>query len=76
MWKKVILVLLISIVLLFLGAGCNNEVQMSPRMQQVTRMSAINVANMNKDCQAGNDESCKQGLAEAVRTLELIVEAM
>lgn len=70
MIRKIVIVLVLVLIV-----GCG-EVQMSPRMQQVTRMSAINVANMNKDCQAGNDESCKQGLAEAARTLELIVEAM
>ena len=72
MVKKVtILMCLLAISLI----GCG-EVRMSPRMQQVTRMSAINVAAMNKDCQEGNSESCKQGLAEASKTLNLIVEAM
>lgn len=71
MKRTLILMCLLAISLV----GCN-EVQMSPRMQQVTRMSAINVANMNKDCQDGNAESCKQGLAEAAKTLKLIVEAL
>ncbi len=70
MIKKIVIVLvLLSIV------GCG-EVQMSPRMQQITRMSAINVEAMSKDCQAGNAESCTQGLIEASKTLNLIVEAM
>ena len=72
MYRKI----LISIILLvLLCVGCA-EVQMSPRMAQITKMSAINVAAMNKDCQDGNSESCVQGLAEAAKTLELIVEAM
>lgn len=49
---------------------------MSPRMQQATKMSAINVRAMSDDCQAGNEESCKEGLKQAAETLELIVEAM
>lgn len=74
MIRKIVIV--VALAALLSMVGCGGEVQMSPRMQQATRMSAINVANMNKDCQAGNDESCKQGLAEAARTLELIVEAL
>ena len=73
MIKKIVIVVMLVALLSVVGCG---EEQMSPRMQQVVKMSAINVANMNRDCQAGNDESCKQGLAEAARTLELIVEAL
>lgn len=69
-WKIVVLMICI-----FLCVGCG-EVIMSPRMQQITRMSAINVRNMCKDCQGGNEESCEKGLVEAAKTLELIVEAM
>ena len=72
MYRK-ILISIILVVLLIVGCG---EVRMSPRMQQLTRLSAINVSAMNKDCQAGNAESCTQGLAEAAKTLELIVEAL
>ena len=71
MKKVTILVCLLAISLI----GCA-EVQMSPRMQQLTRMSAVNVSAMSKDCQDGNDESCTQGLIEASKTLNLIVEAM
>lgn len=70
MFRKIVIV-----VALLLIVGCG-EVQMSPRMAQITKMSAINVAAMNKDCQDGNSESCIQGLAEAAKTLELIAEAM
>ena len=73
MIRKIVIVVMLVALLSVVGCGV---VQMSPRFQQVVKMSAINVANMNKDCQAGNDESCKQGLAEAARTLELIVEAL
>ena len=71
MKKVVMLMCLLAISLI----GCA-EVQMSPRMQQLTRMSAVNVSAMSKDCQDGNNESCKEGLKEAAKTLELIVEAL
>ena len=71
MLKKVLMLILLCI----LVVGCN-EVQMSPRMQQITRMSAINVEAMSKDCQAGNEESCQEGLVEASKTLNLIINAM
>lgn len=70
---KTVTILMCLLAVSLIGCG---EVRMSPRMQQLTRMSAINVEAICKDCQAGNDESCAQGLIEASKTLNLIVDAM
>ena len=70
MRTKIILVILLCLLM----AGCN-EVQLSPRYQQIVEMSAINVENMHKDCVAGNQQSCEKGLEEAARTLQLLVDA-
>ncbi len=36
----------------------------------------IRVAELNKRCQGGDEAACKEGLAAASKTLDLIVEAM
>lgn len=72
MVKKLILsILLISL----LCAGCN-QVQLSPPYRQALEISAVNVAELNKRCQAGDDQACKEGLAEASKTLELLVDGV
>lgn len=73
MLKKLVLLLLISIVLFC--AGCS-AVQMSPHYRQAVEASAIRVAELNKRCQAGDEKACKEGLDVASSTLNLIVEAM
>ena len=69
MWKKILIltVLLIS--------GCS-KVQMSAEYRQVTEMSAINIAELNRRCQDGDDMACKEGLSKASETLNLIVDAL
>ena len=70
--KRTIAILL----LMCLMAGCN-EVQMSPRMEQAIKMSAINVRAMSNDFNATGDvEVGKSALMEAATTLEEIVRAM
>jgi len=70
--KKIIIVILISCICL----GCStSEVQLSPRYQQALEMSAINVRAMLKDCQAGNQQSCEEGLKRAAVLLDHIVDA-
>ena len=69
MWKKI---LILSILLI---SGCS-KVQMSPEYRQVTEMSAINVAELNRRCQDGDAEACKQGLSKASETLNLLVDAL
>jgi hypothetical protein len=34
------------------------------------------IAELNRRCQAGNDEACRKGLDVADETLQLIVDAM
>ena len=69
MWKKI---LILSILLI---SGCS-KVQMSSEYRQVTEMSAINVAELNRRCQDGDSEACKEGLSEASETLSLLVDAL
>jgi hypothetical protein len=39
-------------------------------------MSAINVGQLDKRCQGGDDLACKDGLHQAARTLDLLVDAV
>ena len=66
--------ILIILFVCMLFAGCS-KVQLSPPYQQALEISAVNVAELNKRCQASDNEACKEGLAEASRTLDLLVEA-
>ena len=66
-------IILVAVVCLL--AGCS-EVQMSPPYRQTVEMSAIRVAELNKRCQAGDQTACKEGLAAASSTLNLIVDAL
>lgn len=68
--KRIILVLICLLLV-----GCS-AVQMTPSYRQTVQMSAIRVAELNKRCQAGDEAACKEGLAAASKTLDLIVEAM
>lgn len=56
-------------------AGCN-AVRMSPHYRQTVEMSAIRVSELNERCQGGDAVACKEGLAAASKTLDLIVEAL
>ncbi|KKN74443.1 hypothetical protein LCGC14_0390630 [marine sediment metagenome] len=67
--------ILIVIVLLCLLTGCS-DVQMAPPYEQAVKASAIRVAELNKRCQAGDEVACKEGMAVASETLDLIVEAL
>lgn len=67
--------LLTIIIATFLIGGCSG-VQMSPPYRQTLEMSAINVAELNKRCQDGDAEACQKGLAEASKTLDLLVDAL
>jgi len=71
MWKKLIVLLIVLLI-----SGCNSKVQMSSEYRQVTEMSAINVAELNRRCQDGDSEACKEGLSEASETLSLLVDAL
>lgn len=66
-------ILLCLILLLFAGCG---DVQMSPDYAQQLETSAINVAELNKRCQGGDDEACKRGLDKASETLDLLVDGL
>lgn len=68
-------VLLLVAMLLALLAGCN-KVTMSPDYARQVTIAEVTVAELNRRCQAGDDEACKMGLNEASRTLTLIVDAM
>jgi len=65
----------IVLICCLLFAGCS-QVTMSPGYKMRTEMSAINVAEFNRRCQAGDDLACRDGLKRASDALNLIVDAM
>jgi hypothetical protein len=56
-------------------AGCS-QVQMSPAYRQELVMTNILVQSLNDDCQGGDPNACKQGLAESADVLQLLVDAV
>jgi len=73
--KPPIGMLLVACCLGILVIGGCNEVQMSAPYQQVLEMSAINVGELDKRCQGGDSLACKDGIHQAARTLNLLVDA-
>jgi len=71
MIKKLITV---SIVLL-LFAGCS-KVNMSAGYARQTEKTEIEVTELNRRCQEGDNIACKEGLALAADTLRLIVNGL
>ncbi len=69
----VCVVLIVMVCLLF--SGCP-AVRMSPAYRQTVESSAIRVAELDNRCQNGDAVACKEGLAAASRTLDLIVDAL
>ncbi len=67
--------ILISAFCLLAAAGCN-KVTMSPDYAKQREWSAINGAELNRRCQAGDDVACRAGLAAASETLNLLVDAL
>jgi hypothetical protein len=66
---------LILICALLLIAGCS-QIQMSPAYKQELYMSNVLVQSLNKDCQAGDPNACKQGLDESAKILQLLVDGV
>ncbi len=66
--------IIITLIVVCLLAGCN-QVQLSPPYRQALEISAVNVAELNKRCQGGDNEACREGLAQAAKTLELLLDA-
>jgi len=73
-WAVAVIVLA-AILLGIAMSGCK-PIQMHPEYAQQVELAAIDVAELNRRCQAGDAEACRAGLAEAARTLQLIVDAM
>lgn len=69
------IIVAVCLLLNILLAGCS-QVQMSPPYRQTVKMSAVRVAELNKRCQAGDQQACKEGLSAASSTLNLIVDAL
>ena len=69
--KKLILLFSFSVILVV--AGCN--VYMSPEYQQTVADAAEAINGLNENCQAGDLNACSQGLAEAAKTVNHILEA-
>jgi hypothetical protein len=77
LWHIAIVVILagLAIAALIVVVGCS-EVTMSPGYAKDVERAAITVAELNRRCQAGDDEACRLGLAGASETLQLIVDAL
>lgn len=71
--RRIVIITLVVVCLLL--AGCP-QVQMSPPYRQTLEMSSIRVAELNKRCQAGDTVACKEGLAAASKTLDLLVDGL
>ena len=67
-------ILCVVLAVLFIS-GCS-QVQMSPPYRQTVTMSAISVSELNRRCQDGDGQACKDGLNSASNTLNLIVDAL
>ena len=56
-----------------LAGGCN--VYMSPEYQATVRDAAEAIDGLNENCQAGDQEACREGLARAAETVNMILDA-
>lgn len=63
----------ISLIIFLMGCS---KVQMSPQYAKNYKESVIIVAELNKRCQEGDQNACKDGLNEAAGTLQLYLDAM
>ena len=68
--RRIIITLLIVCLL-----GCS-QVQMSPPYRVETERMNNRLIELNKRCQAGDAEACKEGLRIAAVHVERIVDAM
>lgn len=66
-------ILLVTICLLVIGCA---PVQMSAEYGRAFRLANVNVAELNRRCQDGDDMACKEGLKEASEILQTVVDAM
>lgn len=73
MFKKMFLISIVLLVLLC--AGCP-AVQMRPNHERVFRLTTINVAELNRRCQEGDNQACKEGLDLAAQAMQTAVLAM
>lgn len=69
--KRTIIIALVAVLL----AGCS-AVQMSPPYRAETERMNSRLVELNKRCQAGDAEACKEGLRIAAVHVERIVDAM
>lgn len=70
------LVMIAAAILMILHAAGCSQVTMAPHYAQGVELAAIDIAELNRRCQAGDDEACRKGLAVADETMQLIVDAM
>ena len=68
-------IVLAVLALMIVAVGGCSQVQMSPAYKQELIMSNIVVQSLNADCQAGDPNACKEGLAESAKILQLLVDA-
>lgn len=68
--KNIVPFLLIGVMLLGL-AGCNDPLYTAEH-RQLIRTQAVIVSQLDRHCQAGDNEACKEGLAIAAETLQTL----
>lgn len=60
---------------LFTLSGCR-AVTMGSEYRRQVEVATAAVTELDKRCQNGDEEACREGLAQSARTLSLIVDAM
>ena len=71
--KKFIMWVLVFVATIVIMGGCN--VYMSPDYQQTVAEAAEAINGLNENCQGGDPNACSLGLAEAAKTVNMILEA-
>ena len=70
--KRIILILMVLVVM---SLSCS-QVQMTAPYRAQTEATAIRLTELNKRCQAGDSEACKEGLRVATDHVNYIVDAI
>ena len=65
---------MLAICLVVMLSGCG-KVWMSAEYKEQMEMSNVVIQSLNADCQAGDPNACRQGLAESAEIVQLIVDA-
>ena len=72
MKRTLVILVLISLLLLM---GCP-AIQMRADHERIFRLRAENIAELNRRCQGGDTQACKDGLAESVVANQTILDGL